>query len=338
MSWEAVSAVMYHSLAKGTEKLVLLGIANHEGDGGAFPAHATLARYANVDERNVRRAITRLVESGELSVEVHGGIGRKDRKTNLYRVLVQCPVGCSGGYSHKVNEGAESPSREADKYVRYSDEGALAPTEPSNSYLVTSVLAVTPNGVTANTSLREEFSKIEEEEFMPWPVFDEGDAAPSKPRAADEETGVVGKIEDKRSARNEKYKRVKFDAVSPAALRAERPEDQWTTDDIVAEFYDLSRKAAPGIVSQVNGSQLAAWVNRQVGQGVPRIRVLLALRAFFDDPRNTRDAGTGQPLWRRFMAFFPSAQITVSESYNPDAERDLMKKMEAKALRDLGLG
>lgn len=304
---------MYHSQARGTEKLVLLGVANHEGDGGAFPSHATLARYANVDERNVRRAITKLVEMGELSVEVHGGAGRRDRKTNLYRVLVRCPLGCTGGYSH---EGADSPTRGADEGVRYSNGGAPAPTETSTSYIAPSVLAVTPNGVTANTSLREEFQGIEEEEYipMPWPGF-----------------------EDKRAARNEKYKRTKIEAVSPAALRHERPEEDWTTNDIVAEFYALCREAAPGIVSQVNGGQLASWINRQVGQGVPRIRVLRALRAFFEDPRNTRDAGSGQPLWRRFMAYFPTAQIQPGEDHDVEAEKALMAQMEARALRDLGL-
>ena len=329
--------MMYHSQARGTEKLVLLGVANHEGDGGAFPSHATLARYANVDERNVRRAITKLVDLGELSVEVHGGAGRKDRKTNLYRILVRCPLGCSGGYSHTVHEGANPPSRGEDKSVRMPYGGAQAPTEPSNSYLAPSVLAVTPNGVTANTSLREEFQGIEEEEYipMPWPGFDDFDGLPKT--TSDEETGIVGKIQDKRSARNEKYKRTKIEAVSPAALRHERPEQDWTTNDIVAEFYALSRDAAPGIVSQVNGGQLASWINRQVGQGVPRIRVLRALRAFFEDPRNTRDAGSGQPLWRRFMAYFPTAQIQPSDNHDVEAEKELMAKMEAKALRDLGL-
>jgi hypothetical protein len=330
-----MAAVLYHSKARGTEKLVLVGIANHMGEHGAYPSISTLARYANVDERTVQRAVTKLVEMNELSIEIHGGYGRRDRKTNLYRVLVVCPAGCSGGYRHTVDEVTPVSPRD----VRLSDGVTPVSPETSTSYITTSVKAVTPNGVTALTSLREEI--LEEEEYiqMPWPGF-EDEVLPTVPKprrpVADDEAGVVGKIEDPQAKRNAKYKTTKFEAVSASALRHERPEESWTTNDLVAEFYSRSRDAAPGIVSQVNGGQLAAWINRQVGQGVPRIRVLRALRAFFDDPRNIRDAGSGQPLWRRFTAFFPSAQIEIGYNHDTDAEKELMARMEAKALREFG--
>ena len=64
MSVEAISLVLNHSKAKGTAKVVLIGIANHDGDGGSWPSHETLARYAQVDERNVRDAIKKLVDLG----------------------------------------------------------------------------------------------------------------------------------------------------------------------------------------------------------------------------------------------------------------------------------
>jgi len=63
-----MSLVLHHSKARGTAKLVLIGVANHEGDGGAWPALATLMKYANVDRRNAQRALTKLVELGELQV------------------------------------------------------------------------------------------------------------------------------------------------------------------------------------------------------------------------------------------------------------------------------
>jgi hypothetical protein len=334
-----MAAVLYHSKAKGTEKIVLLGIANHMTENGAYPSIPTLTRYANVDERNVRRAISKLVEMNELSLEVHGGYGPNGRKTNLYHVLVKCPVGCSGGYRHVVREGARTPSHD----VRNSDGGAPATADTSTSYIATSVKAVTPNGVTSLTTLRvEEIHEDEEYISMAWPGFEDEAPAVVKPRhkpAVETEVGVVGKIDgDKQAKRNAKYKTTKFDAVSASSVRHERPEADWTTNDLVAEFYALSRDKAPGIVSQVNGGQLAAWINRQVGQGVPRIRVLRALRAFFDDPRNLHAAGSGQPLWRRFMAFFPSAQVQdPGFDYDSDSEKALMARMEAKALRDYGL-
>lgn len=99
-----MSVVLHHSVSSGTDKVVLLGIANHEGDGGSWPAVETLARYANCTERSVRYSLRRLVESGELRVIRQGGgtdDTRDDRRPNLYRVLVTCPDDCAGGTSHR---------------------------------------------------------------------------------------------------------------------------------------------------------------------------------------------------------------------------------------------
>lgn len=103
MSIEHMSAVLHHSKAKGTHKLVLLGIANHEGDGGAYPSIATLSRYANVHARNVQRSITWLVERGELRVWLQDGDPRKPdhERTNRYAVLVTCPPWCDRTPHHR---------------------------------------------------------------------------------------------------------------------------------------------------------------------------------------------------------------------------------------------
>jgi hypothetical protein len=104
VSIEAMAMVLHHSRAKGTAKLVLLGIANHQGDGGAWPSHATLARYANVDERNVRRAIGQLEGKGELRRDVQAG-GTADQadhhRPNRYDVLVVCPPWCDRSMHHR---------------------------------------------------------------------------------------------------------------------------------------------------------------------------------------------------------------------------------------------
>lgn len=104
MSVEAMAVVLHHSRAKATVKLVLLGIANHDGDGGAWPTVATLARYANVHPRNVQKALERLVTLGELYVEPQaGGLANLAdcERPNLYRVLVRCPVWCDGSTQHR---------------------------------------------------------------------------------------------------------------------------------------------------------------------------------------------------------------------------------------------
>lgn len=112
MSVEAIAAVLHHSQASGTDKVVLIGIANHEGDGGSWPAVATLAKYAQCTERAVRYSLKRLVGSGELTVIRQAGGNentRSDRRTNLYRVTVSCPDDCAGGSNHKARGEADFP-------------------------------------------------------------------------------------------------------------------------------------------------------------------------------------------------------------------------------------
>lgn len=83
--------VLNHSRAVGTAKVVLLGIANHDGDGGAWPSIETLARYANVDPRSVKRAIRALEELGEVVVHLNDGgtrSTRNDQRPNRYELTV----------------------------------------------------------------------------------------------------------------------------------------------------------------------------------------------------------------------------------------------------------
>lgn len=104
MSVETLAAVLHHSRARGTVKLVAVGIANHDGDGGAWPTIRTLAKYANVEPRNVQKAIAKLVALGELAVHVQQG-GRMDTpdwdRPNRYDVLVGCPPWCDRTTQHR---------------------------------------------------------------------------------------------------------------------------------------------------------------------------------------------------------------------------------------------
>ncbi len=95
MSVEKMSAVLHHAPVKGTAKLLLVGIANHEGDGGAWPAMSTLAKYANVTERNASKMIQVLKDQG--LVEVVERLGR----TNIFRTTVECPADCDGSTNHR---------------------------------------------------------------------------------------------------------------------------------------------------------------------------------------------------------------------------------------------
>lgn len=88
MSIEAVSLVLNQSKSTGRAKVVLIGIANHLGDHGAWPSISTLARYANASERSVKRDIQELIELGELVVEVNKSPMGGQYKTNLYWITL----------------------------------------------------------------------------------------------------------------------------------------------------------------------------------------------------------------------------------------------------------
>jgi hypothetical protein len=109
MSIEAVSLVLNQSRATGRAKLVLLGIANHLGDQGAWPSISTLARYANASERSVKRDIQELVQLGELKVELQNAPTRQQYKTNLYWITISSGVTDSAtGVTDWVSRGDSS--------------------------------------------------------------------------------------------------------------------------------------------------------------------------------------------------------------------------------------
>lgn len=105
MSIESLSIALNHSRATGNAKLVLIGIANHDGDGGAWPSIATLSRYAGgLNRRNVQRAVERLEELGEIRRSVMSG-GNADTpdhlRPNLYHFTLRCPPHCDRSAQHK---------------------------------------------------------------------------------------------------------------------------------------------------------------------------------------------------------------------------------------------
>lgn len=89
MSVEAIAAALPRRGLTPTQKLVLIGIANHDGDGGAWPSIATLAGYAECSERQVQRAVRDLEAMGLVTVHrQEGGTGRTPRgqRPNLYEL------------------------------------------------------------------------------------------------------------------------------------------------------------------------------------------------------------------------------------------------------------
>jgi len=88
MAIEVMNAVWRHSKATGRTKLVLLAIADHQGEQGAWPSLATLAKMAGASERSVQRDIEELEKLGELKVTRYGSPTKSRNKTNLYFVIL----------------------------------------------------------------------------------------------------------------------------------------------------------------------------------------------------------------------------------------------------------
>lgn len=83
-----MNAVWRQSASTGRARLVLLAIADHQGEIGAWPSIATLARMVNASERSVQRDIQELVDLGELEVHVQAAPSRGQYKSNLYWVTL----------------------------------------------------------------------------------------------------------------------------------------------------------------------------------------------------------------------------------------------------------
>lgn len=94
MSIRVMTQVWDSTEAKGTDRLVLLAIADSADDDGsnAWPSMARLAHKARVSERTVQRSIRTLETMGLLAIEDNAGgtaNTRPDRRPNRYTVLVE---------------------------------------------------------------------------------------------------------------------------------------------------------------------------------------------------------------------------------------------------------
>jgi hypothetical protein len=106
--------VLEHSYATGTDRLVLVVLAEHadKETWTCFPSVAIIAKEANVKERAAQGALHALQEAGEIDVEIHGAPYPKTRqqyRPNLYRVTVDASA-----------SGAPSDTTSADPVVHDS--------------------------------------------------------------------------------------------------------------------------------------------------------------------------------------------------------------------------
>lgn len=100
MSIASLALSLYHSKATHSNRLVLIAIANFEGEDGSWPSHETIGRLAGgINRRTVQRAIDTLIAMRELSEE------RREGRTNRYRVIITCPNTCDGSSHHREIKG-----------------------------------------------------------------------------------------------------------------------------------------------------------------------------------------------------------------------------------------
>jgi len=88
MSIEVMNAVWNHSKSKGRARVVLLAIADHQGELGAWPSLERLAKRANSSKRSVSRDIQDLVTMGELKVDFRSAPTGGQYRANRYWVTL----------------------------------------------------------------------------------------------------------------------------------------------------------------------------------------------------------------------------------------------------------
>jgi hypothetical protein len=143
MSIQIMNAVWRESKSKGRARLVLLSIADHQGELGAWPSIETLAKMVNSSPRSVQRDIQDLIELGELVVEFRSAPTYGPYKANRY--FVNLP-----GVTNEVSEVTKTASEVTDL----------------ESEVTESASEVTAGGVlTLNRTLKETLTKQADESF-----------------------------------------------------------------------------------------------------------------------------------------------------------------------------
>jgi hypothetical protein len=148
---------------------------------------------------------------------------------------------------------------------------------------------------------------------MAWPGLEEN-TTPEKPKRrgvldTEDDSGAIGKVSSLKVG-GAKLKKTKVEQT--ARNRINVPEEDWTTNDLCAEFYDLLIAVNNSAPNQMNAKHLATWINKRFAEGVDRLSILKGMRMFFADPRMFHDIGIGLPIYQRFMRYYGTVHGIVS--------------------------
>ena len=111
MAW----VLEHEATTTGTDRLVLLALANHANDNGeAWPSIDTIAREAGVQRRQtVKDALARLVAAGLIERKINGAPDhrlRADRRPNLYRLTGARLTAPRGGTGAREASPGDEPT------------------------------------------------------------------------------------------------------------------------------------------------------------------------------------------------------------------------------------
>ena len=196
--------------------------------------------------------------------------------------------------------------------VLYMDRGIVTNTNTSD--MSTSNLNIdTVTNVTVSIGAAPQTEKGIE---MAWSMFEDSTDPKSKKKVLDTEddSGAIGKVNTLKvgGARRKKTK-----VEHTARNRINVPEEDWTTNDLCAEFYDLLIVVNDNAPNQMNAKYLATWINKRVAEGVDRFSILKGMRMFFADSRMFYDIGIGLPIYQRFMSYYGTIHGKVSRVDEP---------------------
>ncbi len=148
-----MSLAWHHApVVNATQRVVLLGIANHDGDGGAWPTMATLADYACVTPRQAQRIVAELERMGAIKRDVQAGgtaeIAHYDRP-NLYHFLLKCPDNCDRSRNHKLlcrecGKPIPKSARGTGLHPKCEPADPLTPVSPGDTHVARGVSPMSP--------------------------------------------------------------------------------------------------------------------------------------------------------------------------------------------------
>jgi len=159
MSIEVMSWVLNNSPVRGTDKIILLGLANHcDADGhNAYPSVARLARYANVSERAVQQSLRNLENDSHIYRHFNEGGSAKqraDRRPNKYTIRMHEVKQTAPREENEVKDSAlrgeadfangvkpTSPETSLEPYSEPSLKNVLSPDAQRLAYLLADKIA-----------------------------------------------------------------------------------------------------------------------------------------------------------------------------------------------------